>query len=475
MTSIARVRRHAVALVTAILLTGCAKSGKPPLPAVDMPAHWVSPADAQAEPVPARWWQAFNDPVLDRLIGDALRTNNDLAAAAIRVYRAQLQAGLADTTLTPAITLGANGSITRALDTHQMSRTSGITGSLAYELDLWGKLAAERDAARWEAEATQADRDAAQLALIGTTAALYWQVSYLNQQIALGDADIAYANQTLALVKSRYAAGAVSGLDVAQAEQSLSEQRAAQTQLIQQRTENRNALAILFDRPPQAQAPERDVLPDMPLPDVRAGVPAELLGRRPDLRAAEFRLRESLANVDVTRTSFYPAFTLTGNLGTTSQSLARVLQNPAATLGVGLALPFIQWNAMQLRIKVSKSEYEEAVVNFRQTLYGALGEVENALSARVQLDSEATQRSLSLAQAQRAQTLAKARFRAGATDVQPWLDQQQRLRDAQSAQALNQLSRLNNLMNLYKALGGSDAASFPLAGPAVDSVALGER
>lgn len=474
MISIARFPRRPAAWAAAIVLSGCAISAKQPIPAVDMPAHWASPGDTEAEPSPARWWLSFNDPLLDRLIGDVLRTNNDLAAAAIRVYRAQLEAGLVDTNLTPSVALSTNGSVTRTLDTHQMSRASSITGSLSYELDLWGKLAAERNAARWAAEATQADRDAAQLALIGTTAALYWQVSYLNQQIAFGEASIVYAEQTLALVKSRYAAGAVSGLDVTQAEQNLSEQRASLTQLIQQRTENRNALAILFDGPPQAQAPERDALPDTLLPAVRAGVPAELLGRRPDLRAAEFRLRESLANVDITRTTFYPTFTLTGSLGTTSQNLTSVLQNPVATLGAGLALPFIQWNTMQLRIKVSKSEYEEAVVNFRQKLYGALSEVENALSARVQLESEATQRNLSLKQAQLAETLAKARFKAGATGVQPWLDQQQRLRDAQSAQALSQLNRLNNLMNLYRALGGSDAASPP-ATSASASLTLGER
>ncbi len=424
-----------------------------------------APQTASAAPPPvsaastaataANWWRSFGDPVLEQLIDDALRTNNDLAAAAIRVYRARLQAGLADTNLTPNVTLGATGSVSRTLDTHQMGRSSGLAGTLNYELDLWGRLAALRDAARWEADATAADRDAARLSLIGTTAALYWQIGYLNQQIALADANIAYAERTLALVRSRHAAGAVSGLDVAQAEQSLSAQRAAQTQLVQQRTENRHALAILFDRPPQAPAAEPAALPDAPLPTVPAGLPAELLGRRPDLRAAELRLRESLANVDATRTSFYPTFTLTGNVGTSSTSLERVLANPIATLGLGLALPFIQWNTMQLQIKVSQTQYEEAVVNFRQKLYTALSEVENALSARVQLDRQAQQRTLSLAQAQRAETLARIRFEAGATGVQPWLDQQQRLRDAQSAAALNRLDRLNNQMNLYKALGGA--------------------
>ncbi|ABA52755.1 RND transporter [Burkholderia pseudomallei] len=452
-----RLARRAAALAgTLALLSGCTSASRnAPPPAPELPAQWAGPVARQASATPDGWWRRFGDPMLDRLIDDALRTNNDLAAAAIRVYRAQLQAGLADTNLTPNVTLGATGNASRTLDTHQARRTSGVTATLGYELDLWGKLAAQRDAARWELEATQADRDAARLALIGTTAALYWQLAYLNQQIAFGDANIAYAERTLKLVQSRHAAGATSGLDLAQAERNLAALRADQTQLIQQRTENRNALAILFGRPPQRQAAERDALPDTPLPEVAAGVPAELLGRRPDLRAAEFRLRESLANVDVTRTSFYPTFTLTGSVGTASTSLERVLQNPVATLGLGLALPFIQWNTTQLQIKVSQSQYEEAVVNFRQSLYRALGEVENALAARVQLDAEADERGRALALARRAETLAKARFAAGATGVQPWLDEQQRLRDAQSALARNQLGRLNNRMNLYQVLGGA--------------------
>lgn len=419
-----------------------------------MPANWAAPVAADAPAATGDWWRSFGDPQLDALIDDALRANADLAIAAIRVYRAQLQAGLVDTNLTPNVTLGANGAVSRTLDTHQMSRASGINGSLSYEIDLWGRLAALRDAARWEADATAADLEAARLSLIGTTAALYWQLGYLNRQIALGDANIAYAARTLALVRSRHTAGAVSGLDLAQAEQSLAVQRAAQTQLIQQRTENRHALAILFDRPPQQRAAEPAALPDAAPPDVAAGLPASLLGRRPDLRAAEFRLRESLAQVDATRTSFYPTFTLTGSAGTTSTSLERVLTNPVGTLGLGLALPFIQWNTMQLQIRVSKSQYEEAVVGFRQRLYTALAEVENALSARVQLEREAEQRALSLAQAQRAERLAAARFAAGATAVQPWLDQQQVLRSAQSADELTRLNRLNNQMKLYRALGG---------------------
>ena len=449
--------RRLCALTCCVVLTvGCTATRNRPLPAVSMPENWASPALPAATAAAAEWWRIFADPLLDRLIDDVLRTNNDLAIAAIRVYRARLQAGLVHTNLTPTVTLGATGSESRTLDTRQTSRAGGITGELYYELDLWGKLAAQRDAARWEVDATAAERETARLSLIGTTAALYWQIGYLNQQIALGEANISYAERTLALVRSRHAAGSVSGLDVAQAEQSLSAQRAAQTERVQQRTENRHALAILFDRPPQTLAAEPSALPEEPLPAIAAGLPADVLSRRPDLRTAEYRLRKSLANVDAIRTSFYPSFALTGSIGTSSASLERVLANPVATLGFGLALPFIQWNTMQLQIKVSQTQYEEAIVNFRQRLYTALSEVENALSGRVQLDREAEQRALTLAQAQRAEVLAKARFTAGATGVQPWLDEQQRLRDAQSAYDLNQLNRLNNRMALYQALGGGD-------------------
>jgi NodT family efflux transporter outer membrane factor (OMF) lipoprotein len=475
MIRIPDLTRTALALASAAaLLAGCAGVRHDPLPVVPVPAQWAGAtsetAATQTAPTGAAtattattataviapdFWRAFGDPVLDRLIADALAVNNDLAAAGIRVYRAQLQAGLADTNLTPSVSIDGKGVVSRRLDTHAMSSSSVLNATASYELDLWGKLAAQRDAARWEFEATEADREAIRLSLIGQTAQYYWTIGYLNQIIGYSESNIAYGERVLALARSRYAAGAISALDVAQAEQALADQRAALTQQLQQRTETRNALAILFDRAPEQAADEPSTLPTQALPAVPAGLPAELLGRRPDLRAAELRLRGTLANVDVTRTSFYPTFTLTGALGTTSSTLERVLTNPIGTLGAGVTLPFIQWNTMQLQIKVSKTQYEEAVVTFRKSLFTALSEVENALSARDQLARESEQRALSLSQAQRAEALLRSRYLAGAIGIQPWLQQQKLLRDSQGAEAQVRLNRLNNRMTLYKALGGA--------------------
>ena len=451
------------ALTVALVLGGCTlfqpeRREQRPL---EVPGAWQQPqpgTPSGAAAFPARWWNAFNDPQLDALVDDALRTNNNLAAAGIRVQRAQLQAGLANTNLTPSVV--GQASTGRSYDL----KRGGVAGSnsssvitLSYELDLWGRLAAQRSVADWELKATESDRQATALSLVGTTAGLYWQVGYLNQRIALSEAGMQDARRILALVRARYKAGAVSGLDVAQAGQNLASQEAAHTQLLQQRVEARNALAILFDRPPETAAQEPSQLPDIALPAIDAGLPASLLGRRPDLRAAEQRLRGSLANVDATRTGFYPALSLTGSLGTSSTALGELLKNPVATLGAGLALPFLQWNTARLTVAVSQTQYEEAVLGFRQSLYTALSEVENTLSSRTQLRAENEKLVVALQQAQRAETLSEVRYRAGATALQPVLDAKDRRRSAEVSLALNRLNQLNATMTLYKALGGAAA------------------
>ncbi len=450
--------RNAITMVLAgSLLCGCCLLPRSEFkqPQVSLPEKWQGQAVTGTSMANGeKWWKNFNDPLLDVLIDRALRTNNDLAAATIKVRRARLQSGLIDTNLTPSVTAGANSNHTRDLKNGSSSQTHSITGSLSYEVDLWGKLASARDAGRWEAEATEVDRQNTALSLIGTTAAAYWQTAFLNQRITSSDASITYAEKALELVQAKSRAGAVSSIDLVQARQAVATQKANRTQLLRQRTEARNALAILFDQAPQYSVTERQQLPDGPLPTVEAGLPSSLLGRRPDLRAAELRLREYLANVDVSRASAYPSFTLTGSLGGSSTSLTSVVQNPIAALGVGLVLPFVQWNTTQLTIKVSQTFYEESAVNFRQTLYQALGDVENALSAHAQYEAQRIHLEQALAMSKEAEQLAEIRYRAGATGMQSWLDEQERRRTVETTLAENRLNRLNNLMKLYQSLGG---------------------
>lgn len=452
-----------------LMLGGCLavnRDARPPQPA--LPAQWQGPAaTASATLSGADWWRDFHDPALDALVKQALARNTDLAVAALNVRNAQLQAGLANTNLTPTVSVGGP-TYSQTYDLEHGGHTpvahTAIGASLGYEVDLWGNLARARDAAHWELEATRADRDAARLTLIGTTMRLYWELGYLNQRIVDDQKDLDLSEKTLQLTRTKYKAGASSGLDLAQSEQALASQRAAHNALLQSRVEKRHALAILLDRPPEHAVGEPSSLPDDPVPGVAAGVPADVLARRPDVHAAELRLREALANMDVTRTSFYPALSLTGDLGTTSSKLLGVLEHPIATLGAALTLPFIQWHTMKLQLAVSKNQYEMDVVQFRKTLYTALSEVEDALSNRQALQQQGVLRKQALEQEQRAEELARIRYENGATGVQQWLDEQQRLRQAQLTFDQNRLDQLENMVTLYQALGGApgpDADASP--------------
>ncbi len=157
---------------------------------------------------------------------------------------------------------------------------AGPHSRASYELDLWGKLASARDASKWEAEATEYDRQSTALALVGTVATNYWTIAYLKNGSPRLTQVILNAERVLGLVEVKYQAGAVSALDKLQAQQTVASQKAQLTELWQQRTEARNALAILFNQAPEHTVPERQRLPEGALPQVQAGLPASLLGQR---------------------------------------------------------------------------------------------------------------------------------------------------------------------------------------------------
>lgn len=445
-------------LVCLCALCACsALRSKYSTPPVALSASWVGSALNATVDQAGPWWMAFDDPVLNALIDQALARNNDLAAAAIRVRTARLQARLTGTNITPDVSVSGDTSASRDVESGVISREHGVSASLSYEIDLWGKLAAARDAAEWEAQATDEDRLNTRLTLIGTVAETYWKIAYLSERIAQAEASVATARQTLELVSVRHEAGAVSGLDMVQARQDLAAQEAVLPALVEERTQSRMAMSVLFDQPPQTAVPERDTLPRGALPEIAAGVPAELLSRRPDLRAAELRLRASLAEVDQARAEMYPQLTLTGSLGSSSLELRSVLDNPIATLGAGLVLPFVQWNTVRLNIKVGQSQYEEAVVNFRQTLLEALLDVEKALAARQRYEAERSWLEESLTQARLSEEMSAERYRAGAISLQDWLETRETRRAAEVDLAENRLNRLISVMDIYLALGG-DAA-----------------
>jgi NodT family efflux transporter outer membrane factor (OMF) lipoprotein len=456
MHSMPQTAFHLAKLFAVLLaLGGCGSLTQTPYsaPQTTTQTQWQYAARDNAQPVD-RWWTQFADAQLDALIADVLARNNDLAAAGIKVRRAWLEAGIAADGERPTLAASANSSNTQK-EGGERTQTHTSSLNVSYEVDLWGRLASATDAARWEARATEQDRANTAWALVATTTRLYWKLAYLNTCLTLAQQNVDYALRTLVIARARHAAGAVSGLDVIEAEQTLASLQATQSTIEQSRVETRNALAILLDSPPGIDLPDPQQLFAAPLPEVAAGLPAELLGRRPDLQAAELRLRSTLATGDATRTSYYPAITLTGALGSSSTALASLLSNPVSTLGAGLTLPFLQWNEMQLSIKVARADYEIAVIDFRQTLYAAMADIENALSARTQTARRSALLRRSLELSRDAEHRYEVQYRSGAVALKSWLDAQKTRRDAELALAENRYDQLDNQVTLHQALGGT--------------------
>ncbi len=470
------VRRHGAIpslLLAGLLSGGCSTPPEPPLSIVT-PSTWsygreVDPGLGE-QSVDGAWWYRFADPKLDALIDSALARNNDLARAALNVKQAQLIAAVEGDPLRIGHQVALSAKTERRLDNGSSvrERSSVMQAQVSYTLDLWQRLAREQDIAAWALEASEADRQTVRLNIIATTAELYWKLAYFNQRADAAQKSLEAALRTQQLVQAQSVAGAVSALEKREAEQTVLTQRSSLSQLRQAQVETRNALAILFDSPPgndvlaQVLGAEPQRLPNGVLPTVWEGLPATLLARRPDLRSAELALRQSQANVDVVRTSYYPDVSLTGALGSASSSLSQLLANPAAILAGGVSLAFLDLKAMRRDTQVAQVQYMSSAIQFRQTLYQAFADVENALSARAYLAEQAELQAQNLVAAREAERLYAIRYRAGAVALRIWLDAQESLRTAELLMVQVRLSQLQNLNTLYLALGG-DMPDPPMA------------
>ncbi|WP_368165663.1 TolC family protein [Aeromonas sp. R9-1] len=444
--------RPLLLMVGSLLLLGCSQRSDYHRPDLDLPTHWQG--QQASPPLHDTWWRAFGDPALDSLVERVLAANPDLAIAGLRLRQAALALDLAQGESRPSVTGTLGTSASRPLDRHAASvRSANSNLGLGYEVDLWGRLSAVEESARWEAEATWEDREATRLTLIGKTLEAYWQLGYLHQAIASGEADLAAARQTRQLTESRYRAGAVGRLELAQAEQSLAGRTASQLDLTRQQETARNTLRLLLGTPHGPLPVIPSTLPDA-LPTPAPGLPAELLSRRPDVKAAELRLRKQLAEGDQLRASLYPTLSLTAAVNGSSQALAELLQNPVGSLGANLALPFLEWEKGRQRVAQSELAYQQAEIAFRKQLYEALVEVDNALTdTRIGRERE-TLLADQLRLARESERLARARYRAGATGVQSWLDEQGRLRSAELAWLDQRRTLLLSLARLCQSLGG---------------------
>lgn len=453
-------KSNLTALGLALLLAAC-QSTPYQRQALETPAQWHSPtAQSQTDMSRESWWQGFGDAGLLAVLEQARSRNPDLSIALLKLRKAQLAAGLERSEALPSLSGDLSAGTKRTLgESSTWSHSSGGSLSTSYELDLWGRVDARLRAADQEFRASAYDEAAARLLSDSAAAGLYWDIAALKTRQRLGQADLMDLRRIQALAETKWRAGATSEQDVTQARSAVLSQQTELLTLADELGQKENALALLLDHPPGAALPPIAELPLEPaLPAIDAGLPSSLLERRPDLMAAEARLRGQLAKVDQQRAALFPTLKLTGSLGSSSSALSSLVQNPLLTLGASLSLPFLEWRKQGLQLKSSQADYELETVNFRKTLYRAYQEVDNALSARQRLQGSARLQADALALSRRSEQLAESRYRAGAVDAQTWLDAAKARRSSESALVRLRQEQLKNLADVYKALGGAPAA-----------------
>jgi NodT family efflux transporter outer membrane factor (OMF) lipoprotein len=426
-------------------------------PEVQVPTNWQQvhvAGDVSIDP----WWLAFNDPNLNSYINKVLQENNDLEVATLTLKKARLQLGLAKDDLFPTFSSSTSAQVEKWLDSGESGDSYSTNLTVGYELDLWGKVSADIDAAKWAAMASKEDREATAQSLVATTASLYWQIGYLKQRLQLGQNNIDDAQQTLNLIQRQYELGAVDQLDVLEAKSSLASLQAQQSEFEQSLLEANNAFAILFNQPPQSMSDTIRMLPDESVPSLNVGVPADLLIRRPDVKAAIYDVKSALANKDAADLDYLPELTLTGALGGSSEALKDLLSNPVGTLGADITLPFLQWNEMENNKAIADVEYKTAIVNYRQVLYTAFQDVENALSAREKLMYQSDRLQEQYDAASAAEKIYAARYQYGSTSIMDYLDAQENTRNAEASLLENRYNQFITQVTLYQSLGGTDIA-----------------
>lgn len=442
---------------------------EPPRPKPVLPpayTHAETAPGGQTDNKGSAWWRAGDLPVLDAWVNTALARNADLAMAGVRLRRAMLEARLAGAQLVPTVSGAWNTRIARGLGSGQPDAGSGSTGQItvSWELDFFGRLGALQDAAGFEAQASEQDRQAVRLVLVASVIDLYFQLAHANGRVAMAEASERDAQRIVALVQVRFRAGAEGRLALHEALQVREERAADLAALRQAATVLRERVRVLLDGA-SVPLPEPRTLPEIALPPIHPGLPADLLGRRPDLRAAQWRLQSAGARTDAAAASYYPGISLTGALGSSSRALLDVLANPVATLGIGMTLPFLQARRLGIETDIARTRYEEAAVGFRKTLYTALGEVDQALSARLRLAEQEVALRRAQRQAADAARVYEARFLVGMLPLRSWLDAQERLRTAEVTHASIRLAQLQNQVQLRQVLGGGWSENEPAMTP----------
>ncbi|PIF73768.1 multidrug efflux system outer membrane protein [Variovorax sp. 54] len=467
------LRTAMLPLVAALVLAGCASvpSGMPSVPTTAQfkeqpqqqpgataPAGFTRATPAEAQPR-GEWWLAFNDPVLNTLVGRAAVDNANIQAAAARLAEARALARSAQADRLPQIGLGAGANRGAGLDSATASTRPGtmtnIGATFSYEVDLFGRLSGAADAAKLDAAGREALLQSTRLAVQAEVAQTYLQLRALDAERVLVRESVAAYRDTLRLTQRRQQAGDIAELDVARVQTEVSSTESDALALDRQRAQVEHALAVLVGD----SASSFGMRPDdwaTALPVIPPGVPSTVLTRRPDVSAAQSAVMAAQARVGVAQTAWFPNISLTGAAGYASPEIGDLFKWSARSWGVGalLSLPIFDGGRREAGVQGANAQLDGALASYRSQVLVAFQEVEDQLAAIRILQEQSVVQAQAVTSAQRATSLSDTRYRNGYVSQLDLLDaRRSELRNRRQALQVKS-AQYQATVGLIRAIGG---------------------
>jgi NodT family efflux transporter outer membrane factor (OMF) lipoprotein len=456
-------------------LTACAVGPDYRPPASVSPDEWHAlpesgvGAESPDAPSLAAWWTMLNDPTLNDLIQRALAENKTIKQALGRVVEARARRGVATADFFPSVDAAAGASRTdsasrfgasSAVDADFTSREDEVYSAgldSLWELDFFGGKRRALEASTAQFQATEADLRDALVTLLGDVALSYTDVRTAQSRLTFAERNLKAQGDVLDITRWRAEAGLVGVLDVEQAKTGYDQVRAQIPVLESTLEQSMNRLAVLTGQPPGAVSQalaDRKPVPVAPL-EIVAGVPADVLRRRPDIRGAERRLAAQTAQVGVATAALYPSLSLSGSITLQSLSAGDVLDGfQTDRLGLSLSLPIFHGGALRQNINIQNALVDQALASYEATVLAAYEEVENALTAWVNEQRRHAALVDAVESARRASDLALMQYNSGLVDFQTVVVSDRQLITLEDSLALSDGELTSNLIRLYKALGG---------------------
>ncbi len=458
------MNRSIVIVMTILLLGGCAIGPDYRKPEVTSPPAWLVDMQQAKDTANTAWWEQFNDPTLNELITTALKENYDLRIATARVEEYYGRYGATRADLFPQVGYGASGSRTQLTGKGPITLTPGTSSiynsyqaefNASWEIDLWGKIRRATEAARADLMAVEDFRSGVILSLVTSVATAYVDLRSLDQQLEIAKQTAKSREESVKLFDIRFKGGNISEMELSQVKSEYYVALAAIPDLEKRVRQQENFINLLLGRNPGPIARGK-AINEIALPTVPAGLPSDLLARRPDIRQAEQQLIAANARIGVAKAQYFPSISLTGFFGSASTELSDLFTGPAKSWSYAgmLAGPIFTAGKIKGTVKAAQAVQQEALFGYEQAIRNSFREFEDALidqdRTRVQLDAQAQQVEALAVYAR----LSRLRYENGYTSYIEVLDAERSLFNSQLSYAQTQDVLLRALVNVYKAMGG---------------------